>query len=194
MPDMWLSCYQSASALTVANLANWNTISSVNTWAPHNGDQINACEHLAFAQDFMVNNKGLTTINTTRFNYYQSGLRDTTFKLTRLKSDWITYFTQLQDIEINDENWDREDLSGLTHLTTFMLLAGNQNHSNDPTNNPVLSLPPVVIDNVLIQIAAGGARYNLNGSVSIGTGSTNRKGGKVACGKRYRLCRDLKDR
>ena len=168
------SCFQQASALTVAGIANWNTISSVQGFWPHCGDQINGCENMSYAQDFMKNNRGLTTINATQAAYYQAGYRDTTFKLSRLKSDWNTYFANLGDIEISDEHWNREDLSGLTHLSTFVLVAGNQNHSNNATGNTITPIPASVTDTIINQIWAGGGQNMSNGFISILTGGTGR--------------------
>jgi len=161
------SCYQDASVLTVANLTNWNTISTIQQFWLHDGDAgTNPCMHVSYAQDFMANNRGLKVINTTN-GYNRAGYRDSTFKLSRLKSDWNTWFTQLQDIEISDEHWDREDLSGLTHLTFFVLIAGNQNHSNNLTNNPITPIPPTAVDSILNQIAAGSGQVNSNGVIVI---------------------------
>jgi YD repeat-containing protein len=168
------SCFQQASALTVANITNWNTISSIQIFEPHTGDRINPCENMSYAQDFMANNRGLNTINTTQGTYYQAGYEDTTFKLSRLKSNWNTYFTQLKDIEISDEHWNREDLSGLTQLNTFLLVAGNQNHSNNSTNNPLIPIPTYVTDTVINQIAAGAGHYISNGVIVIHTGGAGR--------------------
>lgn len=168
------SCYQQGSANTVANIANWNSISSVQAFFPHCGDRENACEHLNFSQDFMQNNRGLQAINATQGNYYQAGIRDTTFKLTRLKTDWNTYFTQLQDLEITDEIWNREDLTPLTKLQNFAIVAGNQNHSNDPTNNPVVPIPQGAIDTIINQIAAGAGQHVNNGQIAIFSGGIGR--------------------
>jgi len=169
------SCYQDASVLTVANLTNWNTISTIQQFWLHDGDAgTNPCMHVSYTQDFMANNRGLKVINSSNVSYYRSGYRDTTFKLSRLKTNWNTYFTQLQDIEINDEQWDREDLSGLTKLANFLLVAGNQKHSNDVSNNPPIPLPSNVIDNVLKQIANGSAKTVSNGWIWILSGGSNR--------------------
>jgi hypothetical protein len=127
-----------------------------------------------YAQDFMKNDRGLNTINTTQADYYQAGYRDSTFKLTRLKSEWNTYFTQMQDLEISDEHWNREDLTALTKLQTFFLIAGNQKHSNDPTNNPVVPIPALVTDNAISQIAAGAGQNISNGVIVIWSGGGGR--------------------
>ena len=164
------SCFQQASALSVAGITNWSSISSITGFWPHCGDKINPCENMSYAQDFMANNHGLTVINTTQLTLFQAGYRDTTFKLSRLKSNWNTYFTQLQDIEISDEHWNREDLSGLTHLTSFFLLAGNQNHSNSSFNNPNIPIPASVVDGILNQVAAGAGQFISNGIIGIATG------------------------
>jgi YD repeat-containing protein len=168
------SCFQQPSALTVANISNWNTISSIQIFEPHTGDRINPCENMSYAQDFMANNRGLNTINTTQAAYYQAGYEDTAFKLSRLKSNWNTYFTQLQTIAISDEHWNREDLSGLTQLNTFILVAGNQNHSNNSTNNPLIQIPTYVTDTVINQIAAGAGQFISNGVILIYTGGAGR--------------------
>jgi hypothetical protein len=172
--DIGGSCYQQSSALSVANIANWNSISSVNAFWAHCGDHVTPSLNLNYAQDFMANNKNLQTINTTNLYVYQSGYWDSAFKLTRLKSDWNAYFTGLQDVEICDAHWNREDLSGLTHLSTFCLLPDNQNHSNNSTNNPLIPIPASAIDNILNQIAAGAGQYVSNGVIWILTGGSGR--------------------
>jgi len=176
-PTMWLSSYQDSTVLTVANLANWNSVSAVKLFGPHSGDGgANPCMHMNFSQDFMKNNSGLEVINTSNPSYTWCGYRDTSFKLSRLKTDWNTYFTQLKDIEISDEHWNREDLSSLTHLTVFVLVAGNQNHSDDLINNPLIPIPSSTIDNVISQIWAGAGQNNSNGIIYILPGGTSRTG------------------
>jgi hypothetical protein len=115
----------------------------------------------------MKNNRSLQLINMTNPSYYESGSRDSTFKLSRLKTDWNTYFTQLQQLAISDEQWNREDLSALTHLTLFFLIAGNQKHSDDETSNPIVPIPATACDSILIQIAAGSGQVNTYGQVVI---------------------------
>jgi hypothetical protein len=168
------SCYQQPSALTVANVANWNTISSVTGFWAHCGDHVTPSLNLNYSQDFMGNNRNLRIINTTNLYYYQSGYWDSAFKLTRLKSDWNTYFTNLQDVEICDAHWNREDLSGLTHLSTFCLLPDNQNHSNNSTSNPNIPIPASVLDNVINQISAGAGQNVSNGVIWMLTGGSGR--------------------
>jgi hypothetical protein len=172
--DIGGSCYQQATALTVANVANWGSISSVTAFWAHCGDGVNPSLNMSYAQDFMINNRGLTTINTTQLNIYAAGYRDTTFKLTRLKSNWNSYFTNLQDVEISDEHWNREDLTALTHLSTFVLIATNQNHSNNATSNPAIPIPGSAIDSVINQIAAGAGQTISNGVIWIVTGGSAR--------------------
>lgn len=159
------SCYQQASALTIANISNWSSIGSVTGFWAHSGDHVTPSLNLNYAQDFMANNRNLQTINTTNLNLYQSGYWDSAFKINRLKSDWNTYFTNLQDVEICDAHWNREDLTALTHLSTFCLLPDNQNHCNDATNNPNIPIPSSVLDNVIIQIAAGAGQNVSNGVI-----------------------------
>jgi YD repeat-containing protein len=164
------SCYQQSSALSVANVPNWASISSVTSWWAHCGDHVTPSLNLNYAQDFMAGNRNLEIINTTNLDYYQSGYWDSTFKLTRLKSNWNTYFTNLQDIEICDAHWNREDLSGLTNLSKFCLLPDNQNHSNNSTGNPNIPIPASAISNILIQIANGAGQNVSNGVIWILTG------------------------
>ena len=165
------SSYQQASALTVSNISNWSSINSITTFQLLAGDLVTPCEHVNYAQDFMQNNRGLNTIITTWTtigpSYMQAGYRDTTFKLSRLKSNWNTYFTNLQDIEISDEHWNREDLSALTKLKTFILIATNVNHSNDPTGNSLIVIPNDAIDSILNQIEAGAGQNVSNGFIQI---------------------------
>jgi len=153
--------------LTIAGLTNWNTVSTVQEFWLHDGDLgDNPCLHVSYAQDFMANNRGLKVINTTN-GYGRAGYRDSTFKLSRLKTGWTSWFTQLEDVEISDEHWDREDLSLLPHLTMFALVAGNQKHSNNLTDNPIIPIPPSTIDSILNQIASGSGKVNSNGLISI---------------------------
>jgi hypothetical protein len=173
-PAVGGSCFQQASALTVAGIANWNSITSIQGFWPHCGDGINPCLHMSYAQDFMKNNLGLNTINTTRGSYYAAGYRDTTFKLSRLKTDWNTYFVNLQGIEISDEHWNREDLTALIHLTVFGVFATNQQHSNNADGNPIVPIPTLVTDNAINQITAGSGQFNSNGVIAIYTGGTGR--------------------
>jgi hypothetical protein len=141
----------------------------------HSGDGgRNAFLNVGYQQDFLKNAPGLQVITTSNPNYHWSGCLDSTFKLSRMKTDWNTYFTQLQDVEISDAHWDREDLSALTHLTTFDLIATNLHHSNNLTNNPIIPIPSYVIDNVINQIASGSGRVNSNGVIYILPGGTSR--------------------
>jgi hypothetical protein len=80
----------------------------------------------------------------------------------------------LQDLEITDEMWNREDLSALTKLNRFQLVAGNQNHSNDPTNNPSIPIPYQVVDNAINQIAAGAGRNVSNGILVVASAGGGR--------------------
>jgi len=168
------SCYQNASALTVAGLINWSSISSAGFWVMNPGDGATAAVNLSYAQDFMKNNKGLNSIFATREDYYAAGFRDSSFKISRLKSDWNTYFTGIISIQINDEQWNREDLSALKKLSKLLVVAGNQHHSNDQTNNPVTPLPQPVVDSILIQVAAGAGQNVNNGIIKIMAGGTIR--------------------
>ncbi|MBS1665197.1 MAG: hypothetical protein JST68_29395 [Bacteroidetes bacterium] len=175
------TCEQNATALSVAGISNWNSISTIKSFALRTGDLVTPCLNVGYAQDFMSNNRGLLAINTTQAAYFGSGCRDTTFKLSRLKSDWNTYFTQLQEVSISDEHWDREDLSSLSHLRTFMLISGNDEHSNTPSSGYHMNaIPPTTINNVINQIAAGAGQYITNGSIVLYPGGTNRTSGSNA--------------
>src|SRR6202042_1332089 len=111
---------------------------------------ITACKNLHYAQDFMKNNRSLQTLSTSYGGYYSSGVLDTTFKLTLLKSDWNTYFTNLQDLQITDDHWNREDMSALVNLNLVYVSAGNHDGFGSFT-----SIPYQVVDNIINQIAAG---------------------------------------
>ena len=168
------SCYQNASAWTVANISNWNSINTIRFLLIYAGDNINPAMHLNFAQDFMANNTSLHTIFfASKTNPAYAGYRDTTFKLTRLKSNWNTYFTNLDTLIINDDHWNREDLSGLPNLGYVLLCATTQNHQNDP-NSPLIPIPSTVIDNILNQITSGSGQNISNGRINIFSGGTSR--------------------
>jgi hypothetical protein len=158
-----LSSMQQPSALTMDSIWNWNSITSVLALSLSTGDGgLNSCENLHFAQDFMKNNKGLQTISTSYGGYYTSGVRDTTFKLTLLKSDWNTYFTNLQDLQITDDHWNREDLSALINLKLIYVSAGN--HDGFGSYTPI---PYQAVDNIINQIAAGAGTNVSNGKLDI---------------------------
>jgi hypothetical protein len=163
------SCFQQASALTVANITNWNQITSITGFWPHCGDKTNGCEHVSYAQDFMANNRGLNDIEMSQGGYYESGVCDSTFKVSRLKSDWNTYFTQIHTVVLEEDNWNHEDLSHLLNLSLFAINAATQNHTNDPTGNPVIPLASSVSDSVVNQIARGSGQTISNGAIALWT-------------------------
>jgi hypothetical protein len=147
------SCYQQASMTSLQGILNWNSMSSVQHFRLNLGDGVSHCLNISYPQDFMANNKGLIIIQI-------NGAGDTTFKLSRLKTDWTTYFTQLKEILLTDESWNREDLSVLKNLISFGLFAANK------------PLDSSEIDNVFIQIAAGAGQTVSNGAISISTGGS----------------------
>jgi YD repeat-containing protein len=168
------SSYQQRSATTVANITNWNAISTIQNFFLNSGDAgLNPYTNIAFTQDFMQYNKDLLDIELTHGPYYVN-YYDSTFKVSTLKSDWNTYFTNLQVLLISDDQWNREDLSGLKNLNSVFLSANNQNHSSNPTNNPIIPLPTSVTDSVIIQVAAGAGQTISNGVINIVTGGAGR--------------------
>jgi hypothetical protein len=166
------SCYQNASMNSIDSIYNWSSIHNVTYLNFNNGDGANPFKHMNYAQDFMQYNSRLETIQTAR-GYYQSGYRDTTFRLSRLKSDWNTYFTRLQFLAINDDHWNREDLSALHQLSYFLLYATTQNHQDD-ANSPLIPLPVSEIDAIFNQIANGAGRTVSNGYIFLFSGGSNR--------------------
>jgi YD repeat-containing protein len=168
------SDFQQASALTVASINNWNSINGITGWQIRTGDLTNPCLHLSYAQDFMANNRNLQFILTDDRGPYLEGYEDSTFKISRLKSNWNTYFTNLTTLEIIDDHWNREDLTALIHLSLVGVGAGNLHHSYNQTNNPLVPLPVSVVDNVINQIAAGAGQFVSNGLLVMPSGGTNR--------------------
>jgi len=166
------SCYQQPGMTSLAQIADWNAIHTIQYFRLNNGDNSNSCLNISYPQDFMQNNRGLLAIDL-QWARTRRGNGDTTFHVSRLKSDWNTWFTQLEELEISEDDWNHEDLSGLLHLRTFELFATTQNHTNDP-NSPLVPLSPTVLDNALIQIAAGAGRQVSNGSMLLQTGGSNR--------------------
>jgi hypothetical protein len=102
------------------------------------------------------------------------GYEDTTFKISRLKSNWNTYFKNLRYINICDDHWNHEDLSNLLQLNLVQVIAGNQKHSFNQTNNPLVPIPVSVIDNIINQVASGAGRSVTNGLVNIWSAGTAR--------------------
>jgi hypothetical protein len=169
------SCLQQASALTTSGLINWNSINTVRLWIMNPGDGgINPAMHMSYPQDFMQNSPGLLYIITTAADPYQAGYRDTSFKISRLKSNWNTYFTQLSALAINDDHWNREDISALTHLSNLTIVCTNQNHSNVSAGNSLTPIPSSTIDNILNQVSAGAGLQIYNGTINIISGGTAR--------------------
>jgi hypothetical protein len=142
------SSYQQSSAVTISGITNWNNISSVQTFNLQTGDNgVNDVLNVSYPQDFMKNNQGLLNVTV-------QGCADTTFKLSLLKSNWNTYFTKIFDLEINDNEWNREDLSQLTNLWFLKFYSTNPNGAG-------------VIDNIINQIAAGAGQYRSEGVINI---------------------------
>lgn len=174
------SCYQSSTMNSVAGIRNWNSINSIIQFTTNLGDGYTPFKNMNYAQDFMQYNPHLKSISTVNYGYYRSGCRDTSFTISRLKSDWNTFFTELTILSISDEHWNREDLSGLPNLQFLTVVAGNQQHSNDPTNNPVVPIPSSVLDNLLNQVAAGAGKQVRTGVISLLTGGPSRTPGSDA--------------
>jgi hypothetical protein len=102
----------------------------------------------------MANNRGLKGINL----FYS----DPTFKISRMKSDWNTYFTELKSLQLSDDHWNREDLSALTQLNTMLLFSMSA------------TIPSTVIDNVINQVSAGAGQFVSNGLINISSGGPGR--------------------
>lgn len=167
------SCYQDSSMSTVAGITNWNTIHTIKSWGHGSGDiGMTPALHMGYAQDFMAGNKDLEAIGLAYPTFI--GCFDSTFRISRLKSDWNTYFTHLKSIYISDAHWNREDLSGLKELNAIYIIAGREKYSNDPTNNPQVPIPDTVIDNIFIQVAAGAGQTVTNGYMNLYSGGPNR--------------------
>jgi len=174
IPSIGGSGYQQATMNSVAGISNWSNINSVIDFIPHNGDGISPSTNMNYVQDFMANNKGLKWIRTSIYGPYRTGYRDTTFKISRLKSNWNTYFTSLETIQINEDHWNHEDLSALKKLSTFWLLATTTSHT-DVNGQALIPLSAQVIDNVINQIANGAGNAGvINGSIAFTTGGTAR--------------------
>jgi hypothetical protein len=169
------SCYQDGTMNTVAAISNWTSIHSVQYFNLVNGDQLHPNKNMSYTQDFMQYNPGLKKISTA-ISYYRTGFRDTTFRLSRLKSDWNTYFTALEFLQINEDHWSHEDLSGLKHLNFLKIEATTQNHQDD-SNSPLIPLDTGVINNILIQVAAGAGQSVTNGTIVLDAGGGTRDGG-----------------
>jgi hypothetical protein len=160
------NCFQQASAETVSSIINWNSINSITSFWMVSGDWTDPCLNVNYTQDFMANNRNLQNINTTR-GYYLEGYEDPTFKLSRLKSDWNTYFTKLTSLIICEDHWNREDLSSLKNLNYMYIVPGNTLHSFNQTGNPLIPLPTGEIDNIINQVSAGAGQNVKNGSLYI---------------------------
>jgi hypothetical protein len=172
--SLFPTCFQQANATTVASITNWNTLTGITLWGLRTGDEINPCLHISYAQDFMANNKNLQSILTDNLGPYLEGYEDTTFKISRLKSNWNTYFTNLTTLEITDKQWNREDLTALTQLSVVGIGPGNTLNSYNHTGNSLIAMPTSAIDNIINQISAGAGQNVLNGILNIPNGGGTR--------------------
>jgi len=170
-PNIGGSCYQQSTMTSVANITNWNAIHSIQNFRLNNGDEMNPCENIGYPQDFLANDPGLISILTCWATHHP-GNGDSTFKFSRLKSNWNTYFTQLQYMSFSEDDWNHEDLSGLKNLYIFGMTASGQ--VQDDATSPLVPLDSTEIDNIIIQIAAGGGQSVKNGIINITTGGTDR--------------------
>jgi hypothetical protein len=168
------NCFQQSSAYNFSAITNWNSINSVLNWGLYTGDLTSPCLHISYAQDFMSNNKNLQSIITNPYGYYTESSEDTTFKISKLKSNWNTYFTNLTTLEICDDDWNREDLTKLVHLNLVGIGAGNLHHSYNQTNNPLVPIPTLAIDNIINQVAGGAGLGVSNGILNIASGGNAR--------------------
>jgi hypothetical protein len=151
--------FQQASMMTVANITNWNSIHTIYYFGLGSGDGgVTPAKNASYAQDFMAGNKDLDTLSI-------GGYYDSTLKLSRFKSDWNTYFSHLKYLSITDAQWNREDLSSLKELHSLVISPG----SNPP-------LPSGVVNNILIQMAAGGGQAGANGTINMKAGTGTRSG------------------
>jgi hypothetical protein len=167
------SSYQQPSMSSVANVTNWASIHSINDFHLNTGDGgTTTIQNLSYQQDFMAGNPDLQLIQLARNNlacYF-----DSTFKISRLKSDWNTWFKHLQFLSLTDAQWNREDLSALKELNYFYIIPARPYYSNDPANNAEVPIPQNAVDNIFIQIATGSGQTVNNGIISISTGGTVR--------------------
>lgn len=168
------SSYQQASMLSMDAITNWSTMKDVLYFNLNQGDGVNPCRNINYSQDFMANNTKLQSIITTGGGYYLAGYRDANFKISQLKTNWNTYFTNLQQLHISDQHWNREDISALTKLNSVMLVAGTTLNTNDIANNAPVAIPSSVIDNLLIQVAAGAGQTVSGGTITIISSGTSR--------------------
>lgn len=168
------SCFQQSGAYNFSAITNWNSINSVLNWGLYTGDLMSPCLHISYAQDFMANNKNLQGIITCLYGYYTEASEDTTFRISKLKSTWNTYFTNLTTLEISDDDWNREDLSQLPQLNLVSICAGNTHHSYNQSNNPLVPIPTSAIDNIINQVGGGAGTRVSNGLLNILSGGTAR--------------------
>jgi hypothetical protein len=90
-----------------------------------------------------------------------------------MKSNWNTYFTNLHSLIINDDHWNREDLSALTQLNYVQIEATTQNHQDDHSS-PLVQIPSSALDAILNQVAAGAGQSVSNGTIWLDAGGSTR--------------------
>lgn len=167
------SSNQQASMSSVVNVINWASIHSINDFHLNTGDGgTTTIQNLSYQQDFMGGNPDLQSIQLARNNvacYF-----DSTFKISRLKSDWNTWFKHLQFLSITDAQWSREDLSALKELNYFYIIPKRPLYSNDPTGNAEIPIPQNVVNNIFIQIASGSGQTVSGGFLYISSGGSGR--------------------
>jgi hypothetical protein len=172
LPVLWL-----AQVLANTGYSQSSNKPSTATQVSGPSNTADPCENISYPQNFLAKDPGLISIMTV-WAAHHPGNGDITFKLTRLKSNWNTYFTQLQYIAISEDDWNHEDLSGLTNLYIFTMTASGQ--VQDDPNSPLVPLDSTEIDNILIQIAAGAGPTVSNGAIGIISGGSNRTDASTA--------------
>lgn len=162
------SSYQQPGMTSIDSIYNWSSIHNIHGFRLNDGDGVDPCQHIHYPQDFLAGNQDLDTIFTAP-SYYANGVRDTSFKISRLKSNWNTYFTHLRYLDISDRDWNREDLSALKELVVVQVTASTSDDLDD-TGSALVTIPSSEIDAILNQVAAGAGGQVYNGFIFIDAG------------------------
>lgn len=166
------NCSQGPGSLSISNFPNWSSIRNLTGFQLVTGDREHECTTLDVPQDFLKDNPHLQYIILDWGGAYDIGINDPTFTIARLKSDWTSFFKELNRLQVSVLHLGNADLSELKNLKFINVTAVSRNHSNNPANNPIIPIPVSKIDQIIKQVAAGAGQKIWNGTISFGSGGT----------------------
>lgn len=137
--------YQPTSQI-ISNIANWNSITSIKKFTDG--------YHAVYSPDFMQYNVNLEKVDLTD-----------TMSMKRLKSDWNTYFLNLDTLIFE---------TGVAYGFENLTLLKNLRYFNYNNNRYNVTVTTQEIDNIINQINAGAGQFLINGFIYINAHTASR--------------------